>query len=356
MACVRLITAVFLVLLLAASALAAPAAEETSASARAAIESAIGAILQGNGVQARRIMAKIPDAELGGQAAQLLACVRSRLDEPPAATEIISPETHKGDPFAARLLQLYREYWRESLDGQAARQPVQEKLLQGLAVLLQKPRLASIDEADPLVAARLAGAGIHSLGGVTGLLHDLMLWTQQKEQMETVALPEGTTTTKVFYLDGFVSRGWSSYLMCDKTGTGGWAKPEGLYVVVPGYESLSDETFRVSFLAHESQHYSDYVRFPGLAGWELEYRAKLVELVYANATRNKVLSYFISSQGDDPADAHSYANRRVLAGLRARLGVATDAALSSVAVETLQHAALEELRGDTDRRSHGAPH
>jgi hypothetical protein len=172
--------------------------------------------------------------------------------------------------------------------------------------------------------------------------------------MESVPLPEGSTTTNVFYLDGFLSRGWSAYFMCDQGGAGGWAKPEGLYVVVPSYGNLSDENFRVNFLAHESQHYVDYRHFPGLEGWELEYRAKLVELVYANQTHQKVLTYFISNQGDDPADAHSYADKRVLAAVRARLGVATDDALRSVPVATLQQAALEELRADTARREQGA--
>jgi hypothetical protein len=352
----RMVPVVTLLLLLLASdpPVAPSAPEHSTPAARAATATAVGAILQGNGAKARQIMAGIPASELSAQAAGLMACARSRLDDPPPATPVISPLTHQPDAFATQVLRLYRSYWQAGVNDPAGRKAAEQKLLEGLSGLLQHPSLASLDDAEPLVIARLTGAGFHALAGTTGVLHELMLWTQQKEQMETVTLPEGTTTTKVFYLDGFVSRGWSTYFLCDQIGTGGWAKPEGLYVVVPGYSSLSDENFRVSFLAHESQHYSDHRRFPGLAGWELEYRAKLVELAYANQTRQQLLLSFTGNQGDDPADAHSYADKRLLAALRARLGLASGEALDSVAVETLQHAALEELQADTARREHSA--
>jgi hypothetical protein len=53
---------------------------------------------------------------------------------------------------------------------------------------------------------------------------------------------------------------------------------------------------------------------------ELEYRAKLVELAQANTTRARVLRKSSEDQGDDPASPHAYANKRVLAALRRRLG------------------------------------
>jgi hypothetical protein len=328
--------------------------EQSTPAAMAATASAVGAILQGNGPLARQIISGISVTELSAKGVQVRACALSRLDGPVQAVPVVSPTTHQPDAFAAKVLDLYRTYWRESVNDPSRRTAARQKLLVGLSALLEHAHVVNFEDAESLVAARLARAGFHSLGGQTGLLRDLFLWTQQEERMESVSLPEGTTTTKVFYLDGFLSRGWSAYFMCDQGGAGGWAKPEGLYVIVPSYGNLSDENFRVNFLAHESQHYVDYRHFPGLKGWELEYRAKLVELAYANQTSDKVLTYFIGNQGDDPADAHSYADKRVLAAVRGRLGVATDDALKSVPVATLQQAAVEELRADTARREKGS--
>jgi hypothetical protein len=312
------------------------------------------AVLQGNGPRALSIISGIPATGLSPQATQIRECLLSRLDGSAPPAPAISPLTHQPDAFATQALDIYRSYWRDGVNHPEGRAAAQQKLLLDLTALLGDAPLKDLDDAEPLLAARLAQGGFHSLGGQTGLMRDLFLWTEQREQMESVPLPEGAAATKVFYLDGFVSRGWSSYFMCDLVGTGGWAKPEGLYVVVPGYQSLNDEDFRVNFLAHESQHYVDYRHFPGLAGWELEYRAKLVELVYADKTRENELTYFITNQGNDPADAHSYADKQLVAALRARLKVGSDEALKSVPGPALQQAARAELRADTARREKAA--
>ena len=177
-----------------------------------------------------------------------------------------------------------------------------------------------------------------------------MIWSRQTEKQEHVELPEGPQLTRVFLLDGFVSLGWSSFLTCGRSGTGGWTKPEGLYAVVPAYRSLDDENFRVNFVAHQSQHFADQRRFPDLKDWEKEYRAKLVELALADTTRPQILERLKASQGEDPEDAHSYANRQVLESLRTRLGLASDADLSTVKPADLRLAAVSELRADSARR------
>lgn len=264
---------------------------------------------------------------------------------------MVSPLTHAPDPFASRALTLYRAYWQASLADPARRAEAEARLLTALAALLDRPSLAAMDEAETLLEARLAQGGFHALEGKTGQLRELMLWTKQTESTERVALPEETNATRVVYLDDFVSQGWSNYFTCERSGTGGWTKPDGLFVIVPSYDSLTDENFRVNFLAHESQHYADHRRFPDLKPWELEYRAKLVEVAYAVQTRGRVLSGFANNQGDDPADAHSYANKRVLAALRSRLGLAPDADLSTAPPAALQAAAIAELKADSARRA-----
>ena len=84
-----------------------------------------------------------------------------------------------------------------------------------------------------------------------------------------------------------------------------------------------------------------------MENWELEYRAKLVELSQATEVLSrKRLAGFIGSQGNDPAAPHPYANARVVAVLRERLGTDPD----KVPVAQLQAAARAELLADTRRR------
>ena len=135
-------------------------------------------------------------------------------------------------------------------------------------------------------------------------------------------MPEGGNATQVNYLDDFISLRWSSYLTCNRTGAGGWTTDSGLLVILPSYESLTDEEFRLNFLEHESQHYADMKRFGDMASWRLEYRAKLVEIAYTKTTIKDIFDNFASNQYDNPIDPNSYANKRDLNTLKDRLGVA----------------------------------
>ena len=157
---------------------------------------------------------------------------------------------------------------------------------------------------------------------------------------------------KVELLDDFASRGWTSYGRCERGSAGGWATAEALYAVVPSYaEGLDSEAFRVVFLGHETQHFADQNAFPGIAPWELEYRAKLVELIEAREVSAKRLGYMMTAQGDDTASPHTYANKRVANDLTARLGEAPD----KVSIERLQQASRELLVEDTARRKAAPP-
>lgn len=304
-----------------------------------------GALLQADGPRARRLLSALPAEALEPKFEAFRACVTQRLD--PA---FALPAPPADAPFAMQALHAYRLYWREAIDRPDARAQAEIALAKRLAALLDRPELDDMLKAEGPTMERIRAEGWHPLGGRTGLLLELMLWRDQEARDVTVTLPEGAHRTRLILLDGFESRGWSNWMTCDRTGTGGWAKPEGLYAIVPAYPSLDDENFSVNFLAHETQHFADNAAWPGLPGWQLEYRAKLTELTLADATRERILDRFASNQGDDPADAHSHANRRVLTALRRRLNLPADADLKAVAPDALRAAALAELRTDTANR------
>jgi len=336
-------TALILLATVCAATARAPAA--AAATPEQSVSQAAGALLRADGPEALRILETLPSTGLDPRLEAFRTCALGRLDldrplDAPAADA----------PFALKALHAYRQYWRQAVVRPDERAEAEAALGKRLGALLGRPELDDMFKAEGPTMDRIRAEGWHPLGGRTGRLLELMLWREQESRAVLVDLPEGAYSTTLILLDGFESRGWSNWMTCDRTGTGGWAKPEGLYAIVPAYPSLDDENFSVNFLAHETQHFADNAAWPGLPGWELEMRAKLTELTLADVTRERVLGRLASNQGDDPDDAHSYANRRVLQALRRRLGLTEDTDLKTVDPETLRAAARAELIADTAAR------
>ena len=323
----------------------------SSSAAEGAVADATGAALQADMPRALEALRRVPASEWSGAEQTFRSAMLERFGGP-AKDDLPANLT---EPFARSMLATYRAYWRAALADPPTRGQEEARLLLALKALTGRPDVADLDALEPIVRKRLEAAGYQSLQGQTGPLRELMLWTRQEARSYRVALPGGEHTTTVYLLDGFASLGWGDYATCGRRGTGGWATEGALYAVVPRYASLDSEEFAVTFLGHETQHFADLARFPGMPQWELEYRAKLVELAQAHTTRARVLRKFSEDQGDDPGSPHAYANKRVLAALRLRLGIPASADLADVDVDRLQAEAATELRQDTLRRQATRP-
>ncbi|HYX46048.1 MAG TPA: hypothetical protein VE820_04410 [Sphingomicrobium sp.] len=326
---------VVMIFIAALASSAQPSSAETLGEAR-------GAALQADARHALELLRGVDATSLSVKDRNFVTCMRTRFGSAVPAT------TSRPASFADRVLAIYYSYWYAALTRPDVRNQEERRLDASLRKLLKARTGADL---DVLLKKRLGAAGLHSLEGRTGLLRELMVWRKQEEVDTPVALPEAQFRVKVYYLDGFKSFGWSYYATCGRSSTGGWTTDGGLYVVVPRYDSLRDEQFRVSFLAHEAQHFADKARFKDLKPWELEFRAKLVEVALAEKTRTDVLDSFVDDQGDDPADAHSYADRKLLADLTKRLRLGDVRELYAVEPKALQSAAREALLDDSRRRS-----
>ncbi|MCD9033456.1 hypothetical protein LDO32_17215 [Luteimonas sp. Y-2-2-4F] len=337
-------------LILLAGALAAcrPHPDASSPAALDAINASASAVLQGDSVAALDALRTVPAAQFAGRDAEYRDCMLERFggDGPPA------PAREPADPLARDLLRAYRTYWRRALAAPAQRRQLEETLHAQVRGLLGDDTRGTRDwpALETRTIEALRRRGVHALMGRTPPLLELMLWRRQETRDETVALPDGRHTVAVHYLDDFDSLGWSAYARCERGSTGGWATHDGLYAVVPAYDrngGLDSETFRVVFFAHEAQHFADKHRYPPMEGWEYEYRAKLVELALGESAGDERLRGFASAQSDDPDSPHTYANRRVMRDLQARLGTEPGAAPRA----QRQAAALALLREDSARRA-----
>lgn len=82
---------------------------------------------------------------------------------------------------------------------------------------------------------------------------------------------------------------------------------------------MESESFQVSLLKHEAQHAADLARYPDMSNEDLEYRAKLVELVYSK--ERDLFTPFAQQAGDrNKANGHARAAARIAAGMERLLG------------------------------------
>lgn len=143
--------------------------------------------------------------------------------------------------------------------------------------------------------------------GKTGILFDLYLWQNEKEVVYDVQLPEAKIKVPVVFMQNFISYGWSHYATLGRSSSGGWVGAQKIFCVEEAYD-IKSENFTVSYVTHESQHFVDRKMFPKLVQADLEYRAKLTELSYANKSLYKVIDHFIKYAKNDKKYAHAYAN------------------------------------------------
>jgi hypothetical protein len=325
-----------------------PATAAAYQPADSAMRRALASALQAQGREAVATLRALDPAKLGERYVSTRSCMLERLDARR------SPAIPLSDRFLAGVLATYREYWLRSL---RAEHPLPENEAWLLATLNARVKaeggktVANMDELEPALEGLIRAHGYHPLLGVTRPLRELMLWKTGTETRYDVMLPEGTQAVTVVFMDGFASLGWAGFATCDRHHSGGWTKPDRLYAVRSAYD-LASENFRVSYLAHEAQHFADNRHFPQLEQQdELEYRAKLVELAVGKATVYDLLDNFAANTGNDVSVPHSYANGRVVRNLGKRLN--PDASNAPVwrdaSIERINAAAADLLRDDTAR-------
>ena len=326
---------------------AATARKESSPAAKQAIGASIGAALQGDTTAALHALDSVPLDQFGAFATEYRACMHGRFDRstPPYLAGGLD------DTFAGDVLWAYQAYWWHALTAPAARDAQADILLQRLRTLVgpSADGVHDFETLEPLLSAKLLEHGYHALQGLTPPLRELMLWRSENVRDYDVALPEGPQHVTVHLLDDFVAWGWSHYARCGLGSNGGWTTDEAIFAVKPAYPDLQDESYRISLLSHEGQHFADKQRWK-LENWELEYRAKLAELALAERSSHELLGKFGQAQGDKPSSPHPYANKRVLAAIRQQLHGGGDLDLKQVPLHQLQQAAREVLLADTRQR------
>jgi hypothetical protein len=304
--------------------------------------------LQANLKSALPHLLRVNPKALPAERSAVWSCMRERF-----AARKPEPIPATIDLWTADVLTQYRRYWARAMLGSTTAAAGERALAAALARKVSHEHASlDMDALEPLLKEQLEARGYNALFGVTAPLREFMLWRKQTDETYDIDLPEGRESVHVAMMDDFVSLGWLGYATCDFLHSGGWATPEKLFAVRSAYD-LDSEAFKVSYLAHEGQHFSDYRRFPGLAQPDLEYRAKLVEISRAQTTVYELLAAFQADGATSREQPHPWADRQVVVNLAAKLldgEVPSPEAWKRFSVAQLNAAARQLLQEDSTQR------
>jgi hypothetical protein len=221
------------------------------------------------------------------------------------------------DPFLKAIILAYRKYYREALLSTRDLKKPEARHESRLRSVVENFGLKVIGITDwagleKLVEREIHRRGYHCLLGRVSPLRSLLVWKKQNVKTFRVKLLGGTEKIPVVFLRDFAELGWLHYATFGRYYVGGWAKKNALYCVAQayGYKFQSD-AFRASYLAHEAQHFADYRTFPKLKQADLEYRAKLAELV-AHSRPSRRIKFFRSEAKNDSSKPHCFASYQLV--------------------------------------------
>ncbi len=242
--------------------------------------------------------------------------------------------TYDVDAELNEILLVYQKYYRDVFYLQLPAEEAAQRLRERLAELFGAAPDSSLDELEEMAGAAFRQKSLHALMGRTSGYYGPYIWKTEELRHYAVELSEGTQDYAVKLLDGFIMKSWLDYISFGETGTGGWSNGDGLIHCVKSAYDLESEDFQVSLLKHEAQHAMDQARYKGITNEELEYRAKLVELIYSKERR--LLERF-ASQADAtrPDNGHGLAAARIVEKFEIRLKIGRGE-LAEVPIATVQ--------------------
>lgn len=210
------------------------------------------------------------------------------------------------------ILLIYQKYYREAFYLEHPKEDAAEALRGRFAACFQLPDSVPLDEIEEKqVPDAFRAKGLHILTGRTSGWYGPYIWRREELRRYAVELPDGAQEYTVKLLDDFVMAGWLDYLSFGAAGTGGWSSSGGLIHCVKSSYDLESESFRVSLLKHEAQHAQDLTRYKGMTSGDLEYRAKLVELIYSRE-RNLLVRFAGEADGSHSSNGHGLAAERIV--------------------------------------------
>ncbi len=228
---------------------------------------------------------------------------------------LFSSEASMGSELLKELepiLYAYWAYYRDVFYVQSDPQSAEKQLQLRLCEFFREKDTFPVSTIEQeLLPPLFEQYGYHFLGGKTGGFYGPYIWKTTETREYGVELPEGIQPYRVKFHFGFLHKSWLDFISLGEISTGGWTDGDGIIHCIADCYDEQAEAFQVSLLKHEAQHVMDLARWPDMPKELLEYRAKLVELVYSR--ERNLLPCFVSEAGTN--NTHALASRRISAEL-----------------------------------------
>ncbi len=213
---------------------------------------------------------------------------------------------------------IYQEYYRNVFWKRMQIEVADKLLLQELEAFCEKTSGAIDGDTEDKIMSIIKGEGYECLCGKTQGYYGPYIWKSSTVLTYEVELPDCIEPYPVVMMDGFISRSWLDFISFGRTGAGGWADENGTLCCVKGVYDTNSDDFIYSFLKHEAQHAYDKKRFPNITSTDLEYRAKLVELIYCSDVQ--IIKKLIDeADNTNPDNSHAVAAYRIISNLSKKI-------------------------------------
>ena len=214
---------------------------------------------------------------------------------------------------------IYRNYWRSELLKENPENRTDTTLYINLTNYIYSNHLTTLSKDslfkniknDSELKRIIESQGFKANFKFRNGFQELFIWNKETVKDFEVILPKDTINSKVVFIEEYNLTGYDYFASCGKTQVGGWAIKESATLYCnKGQYDLSSEQFNISYLKHESLHFTDLNEYPNLSSTDLEYRAKIIELMYCTekSIYQKIAEYIHGADRSDRNHSHPYAN------------------------------------------------
>lgn len=235
-------------------------------------------------------------------------------------------ENTSGNAIINDISNIYRTYWRKELLKENPKtktdstlyKNISEYLISKNLTHLSKDSLSKTIKNDSELKRVIEEQGFHADFKFRNGMQEVFIWDKETIKDYVVIIPKDTVKTKVVFIENYHLNGYDYYATFGASQVGGWAMKETatLYCNKDIYD-IESENFEVSYLKHESLHFTDMNEYANLSSADLEYRSKVIELMYCTEETiyDRVLDFISGADSSDRNYSHPYANYMLIENL-----------------------------------------
>ncbi len=228
-------------------------------------------------------------------------------------------ENTSGNKIVNDISNIYREYWRvelmkplsESRTDSTLYNNITDYVLSNKLTSLSKDSLRINIKDDSILKKIIEKEGFKVNFDFRNGFQELFIWNKESTEKYDVILPKETIKTTVVFIESYHIKGYDEFSTIGDSQVGGWATKDSTTLFCnKGTYDLNSEKFKISYLKHESLHFTDLNNYPNLSSADLEYRSKVIELIYCTegTMYDRISEFVLAANNADRDNAHPYAN------------------------------------------------